>query len=268
MSGDLSEILARPLADAPRLAYAVAEEQAGRRERAELIRVQLRLARASYAGHTIDPAALARLYARSAALLGTGREEWAGPIAGRAADWKFTRGFVEHVTVDAATFIEQGKELRTAAPLLFVAIRNLRPELYERFAQSPHLAGLLGLDLRENGLTDPAIEALADHAGLSSLIWLELSRNELSEAAAEAVAASPHLAGLQVLTFRRNRAEIEPRFGSLDCDGSIFGASLPPAAQAIVERHGELAWLALPAHVSDIPADLYDVLWEAGRLEG
>src|SRR5437867_1736192 len=96
-----------PQDDVPRLAYADwLEERGGADEtaRAELIRVQLALARAAE-----DDPARPDLMVRERELLDAHQVRWKAPLADVSASLTFVRGFPEQATLSAEDFLIQGE---------------------------------------------------------------------------------------------------------------------------------------------------------------
>ena len=116
----LSAILASPEEDVPRLVYADWLDEVGGesdRARADLIRVQIALARASSTDRPLD------LEASEKRLLATYRTSWlapfqaeGGPLRGHAAHGQFHRGFVETVWLPATWFVARAEQLFACVP--------------------------------------------------------------------------------------------------------------------------------------------------------
>ena len=104
-------IRAAPDDDAPRLVYADAIARSDP-ERGELIALQCAIAAGTLAR---ADAIVARR--RAAALLAAHGDRWAG-LAGIAKHAFFERGFIDHVSIDAAAFVARGDELIARAPAL------------------------------------------------------------------------------------------------------------------------------------------------------
>lgn len=112
----LQDIIDNPDDDAPRLAFADWLEGHGELERAEFIRVQIKLATLpSGDGHR--PA----LAQRAAELLARNEGAWAGPVRQRVLCWTFERGFIAEVGVTLDMYEEHTFVLLGLAP-----VRRLR----------------------------------------------------------------------------------------------------------------------------------------------
>src|SRR5688572_16809180 len=222
----LDAVFDRYADDRPRLIYADFLDDSGEPERAELIRVQLALARLG----EDDPRRPA-LSDRQAELLTQNRAEWTAHLAGLVVSVDFRRGIPDSASVDAATFLERGDELFArlrvrrlrlldAAPLmpklaaspLLAPVRELdlcSAELGNAgvalLARSPHLKHLDALDLGFNGLDDAGVESLSRSSLLPNLTTLTLNDNDhISGDGLRALADSPFFAGLTALDVSGN----------------------------------------------------------------
>src|SRR5690242_9879993 len=97
-------ILDDPADDARRLVYADWLDEHDQPKRAELIRVQVELARSGaepgpYSGSRAEDPVHPGLEARERALLEAHGRHWAEPLRGLADEWAFRRGFIECVGV-------------------------------------------------------------------------------------------------------------------------------------------------------------------------
>ncbi|MBM3979451.1 MAG: TIGR02996 domain-containing protein [Planctomycetes bacterium] len=222
----LEAIFARDADDRPRLVYADFLDDCGEPERAELVRVQLALARLSD-----DDPRRPELSDRQAELLTRNRAAWTAHLAGLVVGVDFRRGVPDSVTVEAATFLARGAELferlrvrrlrlldvsavaaKLAASPLLAGVRELdlcNADLggagLAALARSPHLARLEALDLGFNGLDDDGVTALAVSSGFADLAALALNDNDrISGDGLKALAESPFFAGLTALDVSGN----------------------------------------------------------------
>jgi uncharacterized protein (TIGR02996 family) len=212
--------------DRPRLVYADFLDDAGEPERAELIRVQLALARLGE-----DDPRRPLLNDRQAELLAQNRADWTAELAGLVVGIDFRRGIPDSASVDAATFLARGDELFEklrvrrlrlldaspvaaklfASPLL-ASVReldlcgaDLRNSGVAILAKSPHLKNLDSLDLGFNALDDAGVQSLARSSELPGLTALALNDNEgVTGAGLRALAESPFFAGLTALDVSGN----------------------------------------------------------------
>lgn len=261
-----------PADDSPRLIYADWLEEHGQADRAEFIRVQCRLARlqeaepeklamlleeglvrASASTFATLPSRWSTLLLRAEGLLRGHWDEWVGPLRdivgpwrdrygerwlGEEYDpdglWRFQRGFVNGISLEADSFLRHAPELRLLIPhlkwlhlwgasgriralahtpeleglsiLSFIDYHHspLTAEDAAALVDSPYLHGLSTLQLGWNSLGDDGVVPLVRAPWLDSLTWLALTDNGLSDRAARALAESPHLRNLKTLYLERN----------------------------------------------------------------
>jgi uncharacterized protein (TIGR02996 family) len=233
----LRDIIDHPDDDTPRLVYADWLDDHGDGDRAELIRVQCRLASLPE-GH----AEASKLAKREKELLKEHGTAWSDTHLGMVGELR--RGFIEHVTTWPHNFIESGAELVSTFPVRSLRLRvdaedttalsrlagvpalaRITHLSFERpvgslFVQSPpglsdaglrallaseHLVSLRDLDLSRCWLYFSGVQALAEAPLLRSLERLELSGNSITHEAVRALAESPHLAGLRYLGLSGTR---------------------------------------------------------------
>ena len=213
--------------DRPRLVYADFLDDSGEPERAELVRVQLALARLG----EDDPRRL-ELSDRQAELLARNRAAWTAHLAGLVVDVEYRRGIPDSAIVETATFLARGDELfrrlrvrrvrllnpapvvaKLAASPLLASVRELdlcSADLgnagLAALVRSPHLKHIDALDLGGfNGLDDSGVEALARSANLPELTTLALNDNDrITGDGLRALADSPFFAGLTALDVSGN----------------------------------------------------------------
>ena len=152
-------IVARPDDDTLRLVYADWLDENGRPERAGFVRAQVWAAQAEPFGPD------ARRHAAAAARVPKAqKDEWAKPVRQRVLEWRFARGFVEHVAVDVATFPRDAAALFAAEP-----IRSLKMTRFAYagevsllpFFQTPELERVVRLDLAGLRVSPVELEPLA-----------------------------------------------------------------------------------------------------------
>lgn len=234
----LQAVLDDPDADAPRLACAAACAEAGDRDRAEFIRLQMEAASLArkWAGEWWRPAIQAD------ELLKPHREAWAGPIRARVVWYDFYRGFVEYIKLDAEEFLARAGELYRLAPVRRLILTGVKPLAGELF-RSPHLARIVQLCLSDQQLDDHDIELLAASPYLGKLAWLDLARNNITLAGIEAMAASSGLGALQYVNLVGNAARSVSEIVGMDgMDGSLFPQGSDDGWE-IEQRYGRKTWL-------------------------
>jgi uncharacterized protein (TIGR02996 family) len=215
--------------DRPRLVYADFLDDAGEPHRAELIRVQLALARLNE-----DDPRRPLLNDRQAELLAQNRAAWTADLAGLVVGVDFRRGIPDSASVDAATFLERGDELFAKLRVRRLRLLDAAPVGAKLFA-SPLLAGVRELDLCNADLRNPGVALLARSPFLRGLESLDLGFNNLEDAGVEALARSSLLPNLTALSLNDNdsitgagvRALAESPFfaglTSLDLSGNDIG---------------------------------------------
>jgi uncharacterized protein (TIGR02996 family) len=237
----LDAILARYTDDEPRLVYADWLDENGDPDRADLVRVQLALARLPD-----DHPRRTELADRQNELHQKVAEVWMAHLDGLATGIEFRRGVLDSVTADATAFLLRGDTLFRLAPVVrrvrltdaaramselihcpFVArVREL--DLFgndlgnrgaDEFLRCAYLGGLDALDLGFNGLDDAGVRILARASTLPNLHELALNDNrQITGEAVRLLADSPFYAGLRALDLSGNivndagvRAVVESR---------------------------------------------------------
>jgi uncharacterized protein (TIGR02996 family) len=194
----LSDIVENAGDDAPRLIYADWLDDEGDADRAELIRLQCRLARLPD-----DHPERSRLKARESDLLLHHESTWRAALPElEAVTWEdFSRGFVEAVFVQSAeAFLQQAPALFAAAPIRRVRLARIDPPSGRALARSPYLARLTELNLGSNtGVCDQCVHALARSPHVANLTALLLHYNPLDNNTIADLADSRHLGQLREL---------------------------------------------------------------------
>jgi uncharacterized protein (TIGR02996 family) len=245
LAGLYQRVVAAPLDDTPRLAYAEAVQDADP-ERTEFIWMQIeeRRLRRDNRG---DPRRQ-ELSLRSFQLKADRGTEWAREVRTLVSGWSFFRGFVEAVWLDAATFLARAAELFDRAPVLQLYLSGAAPVAAQLFA-SPHLRRIHGLSLLRCELGDAEAGMIARSPYLAELEWLDLGLNHIGAAGLTALAASPALPRLGYVGFGGNAIDDPMPRHADDYDGdSSFAAELQ-------SRYGRREWLS--AHSRAVwPPDL------------
>ncbi|MFL5341901.1 MAG: TIGR02996 domain-containing protein [Gemmataceae bacterium] len=194
----LRTILDRPLDDAPRLVYADWLEECGDTARAEFIRVQVELAQLP-----ADDPRRSELAARERELLHRHERDWVAALGDWVREWRFSRGLIEYVRVQAADFVDRGGVLLEKAAVWHARLCDATNRI-AAVADSPVLPRLRALDLGFNSLTAERLEPLFRSPAVANLESLDLGRNDqLRDAGAAALAAAPFLRGLRTLRLYR-----------------------------------------------------------------
>jgi len=197
----LDTIFARYQDDGPRLMYADFLDDIGEPDRAELVRVQVALARLPE-----DDTRRPELADRNAELHAAHSSEWQEHLSHLIAAAEFRRGVLDSVSVDAEAFLTNGAELFRLA-----RVRRLRlldaTSVMERLIESPQLAMVRELDLCGNDLGNGGLNLLIRSPFLKHLDELDLGFNGIDDAGLEALAKASTLVNLTSLLLNDN-AEI------------------------------------------------------------
>lgn len=194
----LSDILAHPEDDAPRLIYADWLEDHGDPDRAELFRAQIE--RAKLSRH--DPR-YEELERREEALIAKHKARWGGKVAKYVDDFDFWRGMPESVVVSMAKFNRCAEWLFAAAPVDTVSIGSFNRHRVAGLAKCRHLARVRFLDLSGMRLWASDIRHLAACTHLERLRILELSNNRFDVEGVQALMVAPFLPQLESLKLGR-----------------------------------------------------------------
>ena len=131
----------------------------------------------------------------------------------------FRRGFVEEVTLTAASFLEHAAVLLSREPVC--RVRFLRAAAHVgALAGCPLLARLYALEFSYCYLNDAALQLLAASPYLAGAEELILDHNFIRSAGAEALAGAPQLFNLSLLDLSGNhigsaaRELLRERFGN------------------------------------------------------
>src|SRR5262249_34394250 len=167
----LSDILAHPEDDAPRLVYADWLEENGQPERAEFIRLQIDLA--SLPEH--DPRR-PELRARERALLPGQEAEWGRKLRLAPHQVGLGRGVVEGVYLGLDGLLARAQELFDLAPVreAVVVAGTAEAHLLDSLARQPFLGRLTSLGLSYSALGPEEVRALARSPYLGGLRSLSL----------------------------------------------------------------------------------------------
>jgi uncharacterized protein (TIGR02996 family) len=196
-------ILEAPDDDAPRLVYADWLDEHGESERAEFIRLQIRLTRTP--PHDPDHRALKSVVDE----IGQAHHvEWVNQLPQfEGVHWEiFDRGFISAVRFDSPdAYFVSAKKVFAAAPIREVRFHEFGWHDATRLAESPYLTRVRVLDFNDgNHVANQGVEALMRSPQLANLAELKLGRNYLGSAGVRAIAESPYVRGLQRLDLPRN----------------------------------------------------------------
>ncbi len=240
----LRAVLDNPDDDAPRLAYAdwcALQPEEASVARAEFIRGQIELAHmpAEMVEHGLayhQQSRMDALYARYA-------HTWTEPLAPFVKSYRFQRGFVELVVLEAGSLLQNGSRIFEAAPVRHVDLHGVRNVSEELFS-SPSLARLRSLAMDDCGLYTFHIRLLAASGVTADLCWLSVAKNHLDLDAARALAASPYCKNLEFASFDENPVDPCEQLGW--DSGVVVSAWLPPPGEELEKEYGYLPWLHRP----------------------
>lgn len=185
--------------DVPRLVYADYLDENGHHHRAELVRLQLALARLS--DECPERGALAERADRIQTSLAQREVE-------QHPDWvlavEFRRGVPDSFVVEAASFLRQGADWVQRVRVRRLRLLDVGDQVRE-LAGCAHLAVVRELDLCCNDLSG-RLATLLQSPHLTNLKLLDLSFTQLGDDDARALAAAASLAGLTTLVLADNPA--------------------------------------------------------------
>jgi uncharacterized protein (TIGR02996 family) len=227
----LDAIFQRYHDDTPRWVYADYLDQCGDPERAELIRLQLTLARLPD-----DHSARPELTDRIAGLLAEHSREWTAELGDLVAGVEFRRGIADSFAVEAEQFLCRGAELLKRVRLHRLRLLDASDHLAE-LANCPLLAQVSELDLCSNDLTRGGLKLLLRSPYLKRLTALDLAFTGLDDAGVAALAASTALPRLTTLSLGDNEGVSSEGIGSLADSPFLSGLrSLDLSGNDIDER--------------------------------
>ncbi len=129
---------------------------------------------------------------------------WTAKVAPLVEAWKFNRGVIDSVSVDAARFLASGEAIFDLAPIRKVRFLNVADQLKE-LSQSPLLRLIRELDFTDNNLGDRVPALLGKSRHLVRLDALDLAYTDLGDDGLKALAASPVFGSLRSLQLAENR---------------------------------------------------------------
>jgi uncharacterized protein (TIGR02996 family) len=232
--------------DSIRLAYA--DSIASKRpERAEFIRLQVERARNERASRALRSAPSAReaeLRQRFGVEWAHAIEPFARPLAPNAPDrgWEYERGFIAEMRTDPDMVADSRDFLFRSTPIEHIDLTSDGPILAALAA--PRAAQVRSFALRELGLGDEDMVALARDARLDGCEWLDLRSNNIGERGVTALAESARIRAIPIVLLRFNPCDPGTQYSD---DGSGYGEMwLPPEGKALEKLHGRIPWLHLP----------------------
>lgn len=202
----LRMIAANPDDDTPRLVFADWLDEHDEPERAEFIRLQIRLARMSQ-----DDAQVGDLRTRETELILAHQHSWnqswmqSHGSSNSFCRVVYQRGFPEVLTWGRSSTAALPELLSQAVTIRRLQVRgSIGPRGARDLANCPQLVGLASLDLYHNGIGDKGARALAGSAYLAGLRELVLSDNWITDKGARAIATSGFLAKVASMDLSDN----------------------------------------------------------------
>lgn len=194
----LSEILANPSDDTPRLVYSdwLTEQDD---PYGEFIRLQIE--RESL---PTGSSAAKRMRSRELKLQKEHGMYWAGGIPSRVERFEFRRGFVGWIRLGMQRFIQNIETLTREAPIEEVELRAGANRI-RKLAECPQLAQLRSITLKKCRMNEASLRAFAGSPHLSQLRHLQLYRSNVTDSGCEGLASSASLQNLRSLDLSQNR---------------------------------------------------------------
>ena len=158
---------------------------------------------------TLDAKRRAALEKRERVLLSKHERLWTAPVSHIAKRWRFSRGFIEGLTVDVSVLLSPRKLPTQLEPIQRLKILGLNSESLALIVDLPVLHEMIGLELC-GPIGDEGAQVLARSDQLSALERLVLDECDISDRGACALVRAPALAGLRVLSLQRNPDILRP----------------------------------------------------------
>jgi hypothetical protein len=233
-------ILEEPGTIAPRLSLAA--RWGGARER--FVRAQIEVSDLMRAGRTY-----ARPSSEAKRLLAGNERAWAGDVADRVPTFRFLRGFVEWVVVDAAAFAGSWKQLFDSAPIRHIDVAGIGAAI-DTFFACEGLERIIGLSFNLYGtphntsvLGDRGARALAACSHLRGLRYLDVRHNAIGEDALAELTRSPNLSALDVGLIDNNAIAELREDVTHDYDGTLTDIRPSKALYQFEQKHAACSWL-------------------------
>jgi uncharacterized protein (TIGR02996 family) len=226
--------------DAPRLAFA-AHLRESDSDRSHFIEDQVARAKARRAQRGYVDAGDHPLLRKHGA-------EWSRAIAKYARRWTYDRGFIAKIMIEPYLFLEYGEWLMLNHPIQMVEFCKPKEGEFpvSELADSPLLARLQALAIRDVQLQESHLERLIDSPHLGRMLYLLVDCGHVSAAGYHKLAASPDLRKALVLSVEDDGPG--QRFadtGRDDMQGRAVHAwmDISPLGKALEAEHGYVPWL-------------------------
>ena len=156
---------------------------------------------------------------RERELLAENRKRWDAPLhrhlsqtalkgkihsrRGLVRGWKYRRGFVEHLSIDAATLMDSFDPFLSLGPLRSLRLWNVRKVL-SRLSRWKNLSRFVSLDLRHNNIGDAGLRSFLKSPNLGRLEELILVDTGLTDQSAEWLISAESPPALKRLVLSQN----------------------------------------------------------------
>jgi hypothetical protein len=127
---------------------------------------------------------------------------------GLVRGWRYQRGFVEHLSVDAGTLMDSFDAFLPLGPLRSLRLWNVRGVI-SRLCRFEGLSRFVKLDFRHNDLGDAGLQRLLDCPHLGRVEELSLVDAGLTDQGVDLLAAHPNLPGLRRIVVSQNRLSVQ-----------------------------------------------------------
>ena len=168
--------------------------------------------------------------------------EWAGEIADHVAAYRFGRGFVESVQIDARSFLRRPLELVMMAPLAEIGFTGVEHCMEELLA-CPILRQLVSLRFDGQPIGDAGARAIAASEHLRYLAKLSIDDCQIGPDGIEALASTERLPNLRFVRCGDHNPFEDPVDRPVIRDGRVVDYVPTAFGQALEAAHGPLQWL-------------------------
>ena len=154
---------------------------------------------------------------------------------GLVRGWSYARGFIEGLSVDTATFVDEAEVLMEIGPIRTLRLWDASPRLLLELVAMSAFEQIVHLDLRHNRLGDQCLATFLTQPAAASLKSLDLTGNSLADASARALLAAP-LNTLSRLVISQNNFSQDGIFGLCERFGEAVQHENGDAADDRISR--------------------------------
>jgi uncharacterized protein (TIGR02996 family) len=196
----LEAIYSRFHDDGPRFIYADFLDDAGDPDRADLVRVQVALARMAE-----DHPRRQELIASQGELLGLHKNRWCEHLRDLVSpsECEFRRGVLDSIGMNASEFLSKGAELLERIPVRRIRLREVGRVMAE-LVGSKELSKILELDLCGNDLGNGGLNLLLRSEAFKHLEMLDLGFTGIDDVGMRSLARAHSLSSLTSLSLNMN----------------------------------------------------------------